>query len=137
MDLCRYLRTNTGFDIDGAPFWNVFFLVVLFWTVSFLLAAPQTLSGRMEVRLPRAITSDAVIDGPITVILTGENILYYRGAVITSEELGQLFARSRDKGRSVLIKADRRASLGRVADVWNLARGLGFKKVNVATDREE
>ena len=37
---------------------------------------------------------------------------------------------------SVLIKSDRRASLGRVVEVWDLCRDMGISQVNIATNQE-
>ena len=36
--------------------------------------------------------------------------------------------------RSLFIKADRRASVGRIVEVWDLARDLGIPKINIATE---
>jgi biopolymer transport protein ExbD len=35
-----------------------------------------------------------------------------------------------------LIKADKRASLGRVVEVWDMARDLGITQINIATNQE-
>jgi len=42
-----------------------------------------------------------------------------------------------NKHAPVLIKADRRASVGRIVDVWNLCRALGLERVNIATNQEQ
>jgi len=35
-----------------------------------------------------------------------------------------------------MIKADRRSSMGRIVDIWDLCRQLGIEKINIATTRE-
>lgn len=87
----------------------------------------------MDVRLPGAVTSD-IVQHSITIVITSENIIYFNNKVTTLRELSELISRQENKQRPVFIKADRRASVGRIADVWDLARGLGIKRIDVATD---
>lgn len=90
----------------------------------------------MPVSLPRAITSDAADPENTVVVITGENVCYVSGKVFTFSELRKFLSASAHPGK-ILIKADRRASFGRIVDVMDLARSLGAEKINVATDREE
>jgi biopolymer transport protein ExbD len=76
-------------------------------------------------------------DKSITIVVTSENIVYVNNRVTTLQELRGLLSQAKDRASSVLIKADRRASVGRIVDIWNLGRNLGIKRINVATDQEE
>ncbi len=132
MDIRRHFKISFLPRIDLVPFFNVIFLVLVFLMMVFSFA----LSSSLNVKLPRAVTSDMVHDGSITVVVTSENIMYVNEKVTTLGELRSLLTAAVKGSRSILIKADRRASVGRVVDIWDLARGLGIERINVAADQE-
>jgi len=100
-----------------------------------VLVAAISSKATFEVRIPRAVTSDIAHEDSITVVITGEDIFYLNGRVVTDEELRSFIRRSGDRRRPLVIKADRRASVGRIVEVWNLARNLGLERVEFATDQ--
>ena len=100
-----------------------------------VLVAVMASKATFEVRIPRAVTSDIAHEDSITVVITGEDIYYLNGRVMTDEELRTLIRMSGDRRRPLVIKADRRASVGRVVEVWNLARSMGLERVELATDQ--
>ena len=57
--------------------------------------------------------------------------------VITLKELKQQLGQPGSKDRPLLIKADRRASVGRIVDVWDLCRDLGIERINIATNQSK
>lgn len=133
MDFCKTITSKV------APGQNTVVLIdIIFLLVVFLIIAPFfTGQSPLQVRLPGAVTSDIAHDGNITVIVSSENILYYDNKVVTLEEFKGILSRLEDRRRPVLIKADRRASLGRIVDLWNLGRSVGIERIDVASDREE
>ncbi|MBF0386659.1 MAG: biopolymer transporter ExbD [Candidatus Omnitrophica bacterium] len=133
MDLRRLFKMIGTGGLDLAPLANIVFLLLLF------VAAGPLFTGMspLKVRLPGAVTSEAANADNITVVISSENIFYFRNKVVTLGELGAFLARPENKGRPVLIKADRRASVGRIVDLWNLGRGLGVERIDVASDRED
>jgi biopolymer transport protein ExbD len=133
VDFCRNIKVSVLSRVDLIPFINMIFLVVVFFFLLFVFA----INAPLNVRLPKAVTSDMANDKSITIVVTSENIVYVNGRVTTSQELRALLSRAKNRTSSVLIKADRRASVGRIVDIWNLGRDLGIKRVNVATDQEE
>ncbi len=133
MDFRRNIKAVSLSRIDLVPFINVIFLVVVFFLLVFVFAV----SAPLNVKLPKAVTSDMVNDSSITIVVTSENILYVNDRVTTLQELKNFLSRAGSRSRSVLIKADRRASVGRVVDIWDLGRNLGIERINVATDQEE
>lgn len=133
MDFCRNIKVSVLSRVDLIPFMNVIFLLVVFFLLVFVFAV----SAPLNVKLPKAVTSDMVNDTSITIVVTSENILYVNDRVTTLQELRDFLSQARNKSRSVLIKADRRASVGRVVDIWDLGRNLGIERINVATDQEE
>lgn len=112
---------------------NIILLMVFLFSILFFLSG----SSRYSVQIPHAVTSDIVRDDNMTIIITGENILYYNARVITVDALRDLLSRPDNRQRPLLIKADRRASLGRIVDVWDLGRKMGVGRINIATDQTE
>jgi biopolymer transport protein ExbD len=104
---------------------------------AFLVVLVAVISSKatFDVRIPRAVTSDIAHEDSITVVITGEDIYYLNGRVMTDEELRSLIRMSGDQRRPLVIKADRRASVGRIVEVWNLARSMGLERVELATDQ--
>jgi biopolymer transport protein ExbD len=133
VDFCRNIKVSLLARADLIPFINMLFLIVVFFFLLFVFAAAVPLN----VKLPKAVTSDMANDTSVIIVVTSENILYVNGRVTTLQELSGLLGHAQNRGRSVLIKSDRRASVGRVVDIWNLGRNLGIERINVATDQEE
>jgi biopolymer transport protein ExbD len=56
--------------------------------------------------------------------------------MITSAQLRNLLKEAAKRGQSVLIKADKRAALGRIVEIWHLSRSMGITQTNIATNQE-
>ncbi|MDE1920736.1 MAG: biopolymer transporter ExbD [Candidatus Omnitrophica bacterium] len=67
------------------------------------------------------------------ITITSENVIYVDGHVVTLNELRHFLAQEGPRGHVLTIKAAGRASMGRVADILNLCRGLSGARVNVST----
>lgn len=127
----RQHKLECGFQqIDLVPFINVAFLILLF----FALVSSLTFESGINVKLPKALTSDVVKEGNVIIAITSENVIYLNGRITTIKELMQSL-KSVPQNSPVLIKADRRASVGRIVDVWNLGRSLGIEQINIATNQ--
>ncbi|NTV28871.1 MAG: hypothetical protein HGA80_02200 [Candidatus Omnitrophica bacterium] len=122
-------KLPASFTVDVVPLLNVLLLVSIFYMLSNYFTRPFPIS----VKLPGAVTSDVVQD-KLTIMITSENIIYYNNKVTTLRELRELLSQTDRDRCSVFIKADRRASVGRIVDVWDLGRALGIKSIDVATD---
>ncbi len=133
MDLRRHIRVLPAQRTGFVPFINLILVIIVFA----VLASALTGAVSLPVQLPKGVTSDMAKGGAVTVVVTSENILYVNGKVTTLKELRELLSAVKAKDGSVLIKADRRASLGRVADIWDLGRGLGITRISVAADQGE
>jgi biopolymer transport protein ExbD len=119
-------------QIDIAPLINVVFLLLIF----LMLTSSFILQSGIRVELPKIVTSEAVKYEKIEILVTGENQVYVNSRLVTSEELKVAFKDAAKKNQTILIKADRRVSLGRVAEVWDLARQFGIAQINIATNQE-
>lgn len=131
MKFKRHARMERGnlTTIDIAPLVDIIFLLIIF----FMLTSSFVFQPGIKVNLPKAITSEVLGQESIIVTVTGENLIYYNGKLVTMKQLTENLKIHSD--RPLLIKADRKASLGRVVEVWDICRGLGIGQVNIATNQ--
>ncbi len=117
--------------IDVAPLIDVVFLLLIF----FMLTSTFINQPGIEVRLPKAVTSEVLDKRNLIITVTSENVIYLNKEVVSLRELEARLSKAYAEGKSLLIKADRRASVGRVVEVWDLSRSLGIPKINIATEQ--
>ena len=131
MKFTRHSKLEHGLrQIEIAPLVDVIFQLLIF----FMLSSSFTYQSGINVKLPKAITSDVIKEENFIVTITSENVLYLNGKLITLKELKLEMSKFKSKKRPILIKADRRASVGRIVDVWDLCRHLGIERINIATN---
>jgi len=115
--------------MDFAPLIDVVFLLLIF----FMLTSSFIFQPGIRVNLPRAITSEALSEKNVIITITAENLIYINEKFVTISEISSRLKGVADLRRSILIKADEKASLGRVVRIWDLCRQAGISKVNIAT----
>ena len=131
MKFQKRLKLEHGLEqIDMVAMINVMFLLLAF----LLLSNYFTVQSGINVKLPKTVTSDVVNEEDFIVTITSENILYVNRKIVTPKELSQELEKIAHHNKPLIIKADRRASMGRVVDVWNLCRQLGVERINIATN---
>ena len=118
-------------SIDFAPLIDVVFLLLIF----FMLTSSFIFQPGIKVNLPRAITSEALSEKNVIITITAENLIYMDGKLVTMNELSSRLKDIAGLRRSILIKADEKASLGRVVKIWDICRQEGISKVNIATSQ--
>lgn len=124
------LKFATGFfPIMFAPLFDLLCLFFMLLVVAPFFAFQNTI----DIKLPRTITSDVILEKVTTITITGENIIYFENKIFSNKELKKRLQGLALKKQSILIKADGRSSLTRIVDVWNICRELGIEKVNIAT----
>ncbi len=116
--------------IDIAPMVDVVLLLLIF----FILTSPFVVNSGIKVEIPKAITSEMISPKQEEIVISGEDVIYYRGKALTLKELEVVLSKAKEKNPSleVLIKADKLSSLGRTVAVWDICRKLGISKVNIA-----
>lgn len=129
----RHMKLEHGLkQIDIAPLIDVVFQLLIF----FMLTSSFVMQPGIKVNLPKAVTSEVVKPENIEILVSGENVTYFNGKVVTMKEIRNLLKQVSRRGQAILIKADKRSSLGRVVDIWDLARELGIEQVNIATNQQ-
>jgi len=119
-------------QIDIAPLIDIVFQLLIF----FMLTSSFVMQPGIKVNLPKAVTSEVVKFENIDILITSENVTYLNGKVVTTSELKTLLKQAAGRNQTILIKADKRASLGRVVEIWDMARDLGITQINIATNQE-
>ena len=89
----------------------------------------------MTIKLPRTITSDVMKEKNLVITISGEDIIYFNNKIFTVKELPSELHKYIPASPSILIKTDRRASVGRIVDVWDICRTLGIEKINIAANQ--
>ena len=133
MHFKRHMEVEHGLrQIDIAPLIDMVFQLLIF----FMLTSSFVVQPGIKVNLPKAVTSEVVKFENIELVVSSENVTYLNGKVVTLAELKKLLNQVAKNKQSILIKADRRASLGRVVEIWDMCRDLGISQINIATNQE-
>lgn len=117
-------------QLDIAPLIDVVFLLLIF----FMLTSNFIFQPGIKVSLPKAVTSEVLAGENLVIAVTGQDLLFLNEKPISvSDLMAELKAAARE-GKSLLIRADTNASLGRVVEIWDLCRQYGIAQINIATN---
>ena len=126
----RRLKIEKGL-MDMTPLVNVFFLLFVF----FMFTSSFIFQPGIRVSLPKAITSEVIQEESTVITVTRDDKIYLEDKEISQAELeSRLKMLNKDK-MGLLIKADSRAPLGRIVQVWDTCRREGVSQVNIATNQ--
>ena len=117
--------------IDLTPMVNVFFLLFIF----FLFTSSFIFQPGIKVSLPKAVTSEVMQLDNVTIIVTKDDKIYLEDRQITREELAPRLKILAKEKMGLLIKADSRAPLGRIVEIWDACRREGVSQINIATNQ--
>ena len=125
----RHLKLDED-RLDVTPLIDVVFLLLIF----FMLTSTFVLQPGIKVKLPRAITSEALKEKNLVIVITAGGKIYLDNEIILPGELSVKLEKAAQDDRAVLIKADQKISLGRVVEIWDLCRDVGITQVSIATE---
>lgn len=128
----KHLKIEKKLHIDLIPFIGVLFQLMIF----FMLSSSFTFQPGINVKLPKTVTSDIIKEDNMIITITSENVTYLNGVIINKKELEEELAKPSSKNLLILIKADRRASVGRIVDIWDICRLNGIDRINIATNQD-
>jgi len=89
----------------------------------------------INVKLPKALTSEAIDSRSLTIVVSSEDIIYLEDKPCTMNEIEDFIKKG--KFGSIFIKADRDASLGAVVQIWDLCKRFKIERIGIATTYEE
>ena len=129
----KHLEPEHGLTpVDIAPLINMFFLLFIF----FMLTLSLLMQPAIKINLPKTVTSKTVKVEDVQIVISADNVIYVDGNVITLPELKTLLKQVAGSGASVLIKSDKRSSLGKQVEIWDMCRDLGVAQINIVTNQE-
>ena len=130
MSLERFeMKGNIFHPVLAVGFINFVLMVVILMMSTTIFARP---SG-VQMEFPSFKEGIETSGHAVVITVTGENVIYIDGRVVTLNELRRFLAQGNFSRDALMIKADRRASMGRVADILDLCRGIIGASVNVST----
>jgi biopolymer transport protein ExbD len=129
MKFKRRLKAEKGL-LDLTPLINVFFLLFIF----FLFTSSFIFQPGIKVNLPKAVTSEVIQQENVVIIITRDDRVYLNDREISQDELASSLRLMAKENVPLLIKADSRASLGRIVGLWDMCRKEGVSQVNIATN---
>jgi len=130
MKFKRRLKMEKGM-IDLTPMVNIFFLLFIF----FLFTSSFIFQPGIKVSLPKAVTSEVMQLDNVTITVTKDDKIYLEDKQITIEELIPRLKILAKEKMGLLIKADSRAPLGRIVEIWDACRTEGVSQINIATNQ--
>jgi len=119
-------------QFDMAPLIDCVFLLLIF----FLLTSSYVIQPGIKVSLPKAVTSEAIHKESLVLTITAEDVIYLNERALTTPELTSRLKIAAKKDEPLLISADRRASLGKVVEIWDMCRAEGITQINIATSQD-
>jgi len=131
MKFKRKVFLETG-QLDIAPLIDVIFLLLVF----FMLTSSFIFQPGIKINLPKALTSEVIQRENLIIVVTDDSSLYINERLIDNEELSSRLKIAAKESKPILIKADRKASLGKVVEVWDMCRAEGIQKINIATTQK-
>jgi len=123
------VRVKAEFDLT--PLIDCVFNLLLF----FMLTSSFIIQPGISINLPKAVTSEIVHEKSLVVTVTENNLILLNENAVTIEDLATQLEKGARENVPLLIRSDRKASLGRVVEIWDLCRDIGLTKVNIATIR--
>ena len=130
MKFKKRLKIEKGL-MDLTPLVNVFFLLFIF----FLFTSSFIFQPGIKVSLPEAVTSEVIQQDSIVMTITKDDKVYLNEREISQDEISSNLKLLAKAKTPLLIKADGKASMGRVVEIWDMCRNEGVLQVNIATGK--
>ena len=130
MKFKRHLEFKKG-QLDIAPLIDVVFLLLIF----FMLTSSYIFQPGIKINLPKAVTSKVIQEKNLVIAINPQNQIYLNKRSISLENLKSHLEKAAAEDLPLLIKADRKASLGKVVQVWDMCREAGLTQINIATNQ--
>jgi biopolymer transport protein ExbD len=115
--------------LDIAPLIDVVFLLLIF----FMLTSSFIFQPGIRVNLPKAITSEVLHKELLVVTVTDANEIFINERPVGGDELVSRITLAARERQPLLIRADKKAYLGKVIEIWDICRQVDVKQINIAT----
>jgi biopolymer transport protein ExbD len=127
----RFLKkSEEDYSINLPSMTDIIFLLLIFFMVATVL---KDSTRRLDVQLPEARSGQTTEAQRLTIEMAADGTMSLNGELITQEQLEQqLQPIGADAQRSVIIKADKRLSYGKVIEIMGLCQASGIADIAVA-----
>jgi biopolymer transport protein ExbD len=127
----RFLKkSEEDYSINLPSMTDIIFLLLIFFMVATVL---KDSTRRLDVQLPEARSGQTAEAQRLTIEMAADGTMSLNGELITQEALEQqLRPAGDDAQRSVIIKADKRLSYGKVIEIMGLCQAAGIADIAVA-----
>ncbi|MCJ7646401.1 biopolymer transporter ExbD [bacterium] len=118
--------------LDATPMADTVFLLLIF----FMLSTSFVVQPGIQVKLPKAVTSEIQLKKDLILTITAENILFLNEEPVTLDKLGEALeaAFAQRKDRILIIKADQEVRHGMVVQAMDIAKLSGADRLAIATE---
>lgn len=135
MKFNRPRSRSEGLFINLTPLIDVVFLLLIFFMVSTTFA---TIRRGIRVELPKTTTPQEKVEENIVVSITKDNHIYVGKKWIKQEDLVAFLGKEiKEKGRLVVVNADKEVKHGRVVEIMDLAKKAGATQLGILTSPKE
>ncbi|NQT32393.1 MAG: biopolymer transporter ExbD [Candidatus Omnitrophica bacterium] len=128
MKLKRKMFIEKG-QLDIAPLIDVVFLLLIF----FMLTSSFVFQPGIRVNLPKAVTSEVLQKELLVITLRADNGIFINERPVEGDELESRISLAARQDQPLLIRADKKADLGKVIEIWDICRQADVKQINIAT----
>jgi biopolymer transport protein ExbD len=123
-------KSEEDYNINLPSMTDIIFLLLIFFMVATVL---KDSARRLDVQLPEAPSGQTAQARQLTIEMGADGSMTLNGELVTQEQLEQaLQPPGTPEQRSVIIRADKRLSYGRVIEVMGLCQGAGIADIAVA-----
>ncbi len=132
MKFSRYPVTELG----SRRLYFVMFFHLSLLAIAFSFFMPRwSAPAGLPIALPRSLTSEPVSGGGVVVSIAETGDLFVEGRLMSRASFRELLAQRVPGGdTSVLVKIDRKARVGVLAEIWDLCRAAGVARVSIVTN---
>lgn len=111
-------------------------VTLMMFLIGWIPLSPLFISATgIAVQLPPAVTAEVVGTAGVVITITDDRRIYVNGELADMEGLEKNLSPLIRQQPSVLIKADRKASMEVLGQVWDVCRKAGASKISMATSR--
>ncbi|MBU1112808.1 MAG: biopolymer transporter ExbD [Candidatus Omnitrophica bacterium] len=118
-------------QIDIVPLIDCMFLLLVF----FMLTSNFVVIPGVNIQLPKVLTAESVDTRTLTIIISSEDIIYVEDKPQSIKDTEAMIKKG--KFSSIFIKADRDASFGIFAKIYDICKRLEIGKISYATTYDE
>ena len=117
--------------INLTPLIDIVFLLLIF----FMLTSNFIEKEGINIKLPESTAKTSVNKEIITVYITKDNKIYFKGGFVNDSEIYEKLkdALKKSDSRIIMLKADKNSRMEIAVKILGIAKSLGAKKLIIAT----